>query len=385
MYWLLVRRALLRRKIRLLLTELSLVTAFFLFALLQGLNIAFQHAVTGDSVNRLMVMNKGAAAGLALPVSYKDAIVTIAGVTDVTPVVSMQVYYQDPQHHVEAFGVDAGVVFDLYPEWRTSAGELAALKAQRDGAIVGLKTARKYGWQIGQVVPLVSQRWFRRDGSSTWPVRVVGFYKDVLTGITDVNVLMNIDYLWNGRAPGGPSDVDLFIAGVRAGDSLTRVSAGIDDRFANSQAETESETEQAFGMTTLKRLGDLNLFVGYIVAAMFFALLFVTSLTLLQSAKSRTGEFGAMQAIGFTPRRIALLLWGEAVLMCGIGALVGVAAAAAVFPKFEPYIGIKVIPMLVVVEALAIAIVIASVIVVLPIRALMRAEVSHSLAQRVPL
>jgi putative ABC transport system permease protein len=378
MYWLLVRRALFRRKVRLVLTEMSLVTAFFLFAMLQGLNVSFQHAMTGDKADRLMVMNKNAAAGQGLPIAYRGSIGRLAGVSGVTPVVSMQTYFQDRQHHVETFAVDPAVVFSVYPEWQTGADQLAAMKANRRGAIVGVKTARRYGWHVGQTVPLVSDRWFRRDGSPVWPVEIVGLYQDVRTGTTDINVLMNIDYLWEGRAGGAPSDVDLFIAGVRQSDSLVKVSSLIDDQFANSAAETESQTEQAFGMATLRRLGDLNLFVRYIVSSMFFALLFVTSLTISQSAKARSGELAALQAMGFRPARIARLIWGEALVMCGIGAILGM-----VFPRFEAYTGVKSIPISVLAEAAGIACVVASLIVVFPIRALLSTDVSQSLSERV--
>jgi len=382
MYWLLLRRALLRRKVRLVLTELSLIVAFFLFVLLQGLNVAFQHAVTGDQENRLMVMNRNAGTGAGLPQWYRDRIDKIAGVSAVTPVVSLAVYYQDKKQHVEAFAIDPHTVFQLYPEWQTTLEQLQALQQRRNGAIVGIKTAQKYGWQIGQIVPLISERWLRRDGTATWPVEIVGFYRDVHTGLTDINVLVNTEYLQEARAQTNPSDVDLFIAGVTAGDSLSRVSAKIDDEFANSGAETDSETEHEFGMTALKRIGSLNLMVGYIVGAMFFALLFATSLTVSQSAQARTSEFAALQAIGFRATRVAGMIWGEALVLCLAGAVLGIIVAAVVFPRFEAYLGVRTVPPLVIAQALLIAVVTACVIVILPVRRLFRAEVSKSLSER---
>jgi putative ABC transport system permease protein len=381
-YWLLVRRALTRKKLKLVLTQLSLLLAFFLFAMLEGVNVAFQHAMTGDAADRLMVLNKIGMFTDGLPRAYQREIAAVRGVTTVTPVVSMAAYYQEPSRPVEAFGVDPAVVFRLYPEWHSEADQVLALQRTRAAAIVGRRTAAKYDWKRGDVVPLTSGRLFKRDGSPVWPVEIVGFYDDIANGATDVNVLVNVAYLQEGRADPAAQTADFYIAGVGAPLSPAEVGQTIDERFANSAAETESQTEKEFGVGLLKQIGDVNALVGQISAAMFFALLFITGAALSQSVSERAPELAALQAMGYRVGRIGRLVLGEALALCGMGAVAGVVVAALSFRKFEPYVGVATLPARAVIEALVVATLLALATVIGPLWKVYRSPIVNSLAER---
>ena len=172
-YFPLIWAGLTRKKLRTAFTFLSIVVAFLLFGLLQGVNTAFNHGVEGAHLDRLVVQGKVSMTD-QLPLAFRDRIAAVPGVVGVTYASWFGGYYQDTKNNVFSFPVEASTYFGLFPEIVLPKEQLDALIKTRAGAVIGRKLAEKYGWKIGDTIPLKSTIWVKSDGTANWDFQVVG-------------------------------------------------------------------------------------------------------------------------------------------------------------------------------------------------------------------
>ena len=166
-----------RKKLMTAFTLLSIVVAFLLFGLLQGVNSAFSRGVEGAHLDRLVVQGKVSMTD-QLPVAYRQQIANVAGVTGVTFASWFGGYYQDTKNNIFSFAVDASTYFALFPEIQLPRNEFDTLVKTRTGAVIGRALADKYGWKIGDTIPIKSTIWTKTDGTSDWSFQVVGVFDD---------------------------------------------------------------------------------------------------------------------------------------------------------------------------------------------------------------
>src|SRR5436190_6347824 len=163
-----------RTKLRTSLTLLSVLVAFVLFALLSALKVALTAGVNMADANRLIVRHRVSFIQM-LPHSYRQRITGIPGVT----LVSFQVWfggvYQDPKNQFGTFPVDPEACLAMNPELTLPEDQKQAWLKTRTGAIVGRKLANRFGWKIGDRIPLTSSIW-RNKSDNAWQFDIVGIY-----------------------------------------------------------------------------------------------------------------------------------------------------------------------------------------------------------------
>jgi putative ABC transport system permease protein len=314
------------------LTVLSIVTAFFLFGMLQGINLGIS-SITDKltDTTRLRVSNRIDRNG-TLPLSHVGRIATLAGVANVTPITVLVGTYQRPSNLVIAIGTDVQVWRAIYPEFKMAPDQLTAMSRTRDGAIIGAVIAKRYGWKVGDRIPLQSLNITNSDGSKNWEFSVVGVY-DIDPGHDfATNVLVNYDYLNEARVAGKNTAMQII---VRLNDpkAFTKIAPQIDDLFVNSANQTMTQNERDFIQSTLSQIGDINFFVNGVVGAVLFTLLFLTANTMMQSVRERTPEIGVLKALGYSDATMLTLILVEALLLSLLAAGLGLLAASAVFPS----------------------------------------------------
>src|SRR3984957_6379472 len=224
-----------RKRTRTIFTLLSIVVAFVLFGMLQGVNAAFSNAVEAAAVDRLDVVSRISFTE-SLPISYQSQIETLPGVAGVTFESWFGTYYQDPKKFVFSFPIDAARFFPLYPELRLPKDQLAALVRTRTGAVVGYKLAQKYGWKIGDKVPLHSVIWTQANGSSDWAFDIVGIYDAPRDPNQAISFFFNYSYFDEARSF-SKGTVGWYVVKVKDPKQAMQVAAEIDKRFANSSDE----------------------------------------------------------------------------------------------------------------------------------------------------
>jgi putative ABC transport system permease protein len=347
-----------RKKLRTLLTILSIMVAFLLFGMLHGINAAFDQTIERSNVNRLIVTNRIAFTE-SLPFSYLQEIESIPGVARVTHETWFGPYYQDPKNEFAAFPVEPDRQFAVYPELQISKQQLAAFENTRTGVVVGRMLANKYGWKVGDRIGLHSTIWVKADdGTSDWQFDIVGLFDDPADHQEEEQLLMNYKYFDEARSF-DKGKVGWYVVQVQDPRRSAQIAAAIDARFANSPDETKTQTEKEFQQAFIKQIGDISLIVTYILFAVFFALLFAVGSTMMQAVREQVPEFAVLKTLGFSDTRMLALVLIQALLLCVSAALVGLGAADLLFPTLRDTLGVVKMPPRVIVEGALFAVLLA--------------------------
>lgn len=346
-----------RKRTRTILTLLSIIVAFLLFGMLQGVNSAFDRGVQGANINRLYVQSRVSFTE-ALPYADLAQIETVPGVSGVAWETWFGAYYQDPKNFVFSFPVDAERFFDLYPEDHLPKEQLDALIHTRTGAVIGSELAKKYGWKIGDHIPLHSTIWTQSNGTSDWAFDIVGIYDNPEDSRRASQFFFNHTYFDEGRNF-GKGTVGWYVVRIADPGKAAQVSQSIDNLFANSSNETRTVTEKENAQSFLKQLGDINFIVTAVVGAVFFTLLFLTGNTMMQSVRERIPELAVLKTMGFSDWGVLVLVLAESFVLCIAAAILGLAVATAIFPAMRDVAGVVALPRIVIAIGLGIAVLLA--------------------------
>jgi len=343
-----------RKKARTLFTLLSIMIAFLLFGLLQGINAWLNAFGTESNANRLYVVSRVSQVQ-PLPSAYLHQIEAVPGIRQATYIAGISGFYQEKSNNLLALATDVQKLFNLYPDWKIAPEQLAAMSRTRAGAIVAAPLMRAFGWKIGDRLPLRTSV-MKQDGSADWSFEIVGTY-DVAASPAEANrILVNYAYFDEARRL-ERGTAWAFVVAVDDPARSAQICAAVDALFVNSAYETVTQDEKAFVQGQLRQLGDVSLMANAIVAAVLFTLLFLTGNTMMQSVRERTPELAILKTVGFSDRAVTVLVLIESVLLCVSAASLGLAAAGAVFPVTAA-LGIAgaALPLKVVAAGLAIAV-----------------------------
>ena len=316
----LVWKNLFRRRARTLFTVLSIVVAFVLFAYLAAIRLAFGTGVSVAGADRMLVIHKVSLIQ-PLPESYLGRIAAVDGVADISHMSWFGGIYQDPRNFFAQFAVDAESYLRLYPEIVLSDEEREAWLRNRTGAIVGRVTADRFGWEVGDRIPIEGTI-FRTRSGPTWEFTIDGIYEAGTEGYDTSTMLFHHDYLMEANDQGARF-IGQYVIRVDDPARSADVAAAIDTRFANSPAETRTSTEQAFLQGFADQIGNIGAIVTAILAAVFFTILVITANTMAQSIRERTNELAVLKTLGFTDRRVLALVLIESLALAVAGGAVG--------------------------------------------------------------
>jgi len=369
-----------RKRTRTLFTLLSIMIAFLLFGMLQGTNAAFSRGVADANVNRLVTVSRISFTE-SLPYGDLAQIEALPGIDRVAFASWFGAYYQDPKQFVFSFPVDAERYFNLFPEFKLPKEQMDAWLHTRTGAVIGVELAKKYGWKIGDRVPLHSTIWTKPDGTSDWNFDIVGIYDDPDDKSQANAFFFNHSYFDEGRSF-SKGTVGWYIERIKDPTTAATSSAAIDHLFLNSPDETKTQTEKEFNRSFLKQLGDINFIVTSILGAVFFTLLFLTGNTMMQSLRERVPELAVLKTLGFTDGGVLALVLAECLLLCVISALIGLGIAALLFPLMKDVIGVVNLPVSVIGLGIGVAVLLALVTGLPPAWRAMRLNIVDALAGR---
>ena len=323
-----------RRKLRTLLTALSILVAFVLYGYLSAIRRALDQGVSVAGADRLFVRHRVSIAQ-PLPVSYQDRIAILPGVKAVTHASWFGGIYQDPKNFFGQMPVVPEEFLAMYSEYLLPEDQKQAWFRTRTGAIVGRKTAERFGWKVGDRIPLQATIWRKKNGEATWEFDLVGIYDGQEAGTDTSNFFFRYDYFNEGRLF-GDGLVGWYYVRVENPAEAEAVARRIDHEFANSSHETKAETEGAFLRGWAKQVGDITTIMVAILSAVFFTILLVAGNTMAQSVRERTEELGALKAMGFTNGQMLALVLAESCLLAGLGGGLGLGLAVFLIAKGDP-------------------------------------------------
>ncbi len=193
----------------------------------------------------------------------------------------------------------------------------SAVLADRQGAIVGRATASKYGWKIGDRIPIQGDIWMTTDGGA-WTFNIDGIYDGAET-VDQTQFLFRYEYFDENRRS-GKGNVSWYVIRVTDPAQAATVAATLDDHFANSQAETKTAPEKAVACADFaKQTGNIGAMLTAILTVVLFMILLIVGNTMAQSVRERTSEIGVLKTLGFSGGTILTLILSESMLLAVVG------------------------------------------------------------------
>jgi putative ABC transport system permease protein len=369
-----------RKPGRTLLIFLQVSVAFALFGVLQGLKSGVEHLIAEARADLLIVHSRAGFFAASLPLGMLEQIKSVPGVKVVAPVELFGGTYQKPTERVGIVAIrpdpdwTSAFTFVIAPEY------LEAFRKQRTATLVRVELAKKYGWKIGDHIPLVTNL-AQQNGSSSWEFDVVGTFSDSDIGTGSNNILINFAYLDEARLA-GRGTVQHFNVAVADQKLAVPVADEIDRRFANSANETRTESLREMAQTNMQAIGDLNFLIRAIVGAVLVALLFAITTMMMQSVRERTPELAVLKTVGFTDGAVLGLVLAEVLVLCIAAAGFGLALATLVFPFAATVVHGLAMPWAVVAIGLACAALVALISAALPATRAARLKVVAALGER---
>lgn len=317
---------LLRKKARTILTVLSIVVAFLLFGMLDAVRVAFTVRDSLEGASRLVVSSK---LSIIQPLPYADLqqIQRINGVAAVVYANWFGGIYQDRKNFFANFAVSDNYL-DIYPEFVLPAEQKQAFALTRTAAVVGENLAKRFGWKVGDKIPLEGTIFPHKSGTNTWTFDLVGIYKarEARDRNQEDQMLFRYDYFDEGRTFGSGT-VGWYVVKITDPQRAGAIATSIDTLFANSADETKTQTEKQFSLDFVKQLGDIGLIVTSIMGAVFFTILLLTGNTMSQAVRERIPELAVLKTIGFSNQQVLWLVLGESLLLIALGGVLGMLLA----------------------------------------------------------
>ena len=329
--WTLIWANLTRHRARFAFTLLSVIFAFALFGVLLALRQAFGAGVRFTRTERLLTMNAVSLVN-PLPLTLGERIATVSGVRAVDGQAWFGGYYRHTNQAVYALAVQGRAYLEVYPHDRLRPRAQRAWLAERRGVLIGTALARRFGWRVGEHIPLRSSIWRNRDGTNTWQVIVAGIMSS-RSGRRNGVLLMHYRYLDESRTFANRT-VNFFVLRINDPRAAGRIGTAVDARFANSPNETRTAPESVIVRNFTAQFGDIAAIVTAVVSSVFFTMLLVTGNTMTQSVRERRGEFALLAALGFRARDLCTLVLLESLALTALGAVLGLAAAYALIGAF---------------------------------------------------
>jgi putative ABC transport system permease protein len=330
----LVWKNLWRRKVRTIFTLACIFIAFLLFGLLMTIRAAFSLGVELAGMDRLVLIHKVSLI-MPLPVSYQGRLKAVEGVTDATHQSWFGGIYQDPSNFFAQIAVEPEPFLKMYPEFRLPADQQKAWLADRQGAIAGRDLADRFGWKVGDRIPLQGTIWRPRSGTGdTWEFNLVGIY-DGERGVDKTQFFFRYDYLDENRQF-GQGLVGWYVVKVDDPARSLELARAFDEMFANSPEETKTTTEKGFVESFANQIGDIGSIMIAILAAVLFTILLVVANTMAQSVRERTSELAVLKTLGFSNGAVLTLVLAESLFIALLGGVLGLGLAWIVVQQGDP-------------------------------------------------
>lgn len=321
----LVYKNLTRKKMRLFLTTFAIFIAFLIFGAIMALQSALNAGVEMSADNRLVVVHKTNFTN-PLPYAYVNKTKAIEGVNLVTHANWFGGYFQEPANQVVTFAVEPESYLAVYPELIVEPSQRQAWLKNQASVLVGERIAKANGWKVGDRIPLSSNIFSHKDGGQTWELEVAGIFTGAEVKTDTSYLLFHFKYFNETQSWGG-DNIGWLILTTQDSSMNEKVAKAIDMNFANSNAETDTSTEQAFNKAFVEQIGNIGLIIFGVVFMAFFTILIVVGNTMVLAIRERTSEIAVLKTLGFESMRIFNMVLIESCLLAFLGGLLGLGAA----------------------------------------------------------
>jgi putative ABC transport system permease protein len=375
-FFTLIRANLFRKKIRFLLTIGSFTVALFLFGMLSIVRASFAGNVDIAGADRLVVINRTSIIQ-PLPLSYADKIRRMPGVKELTYANWFGGVYQDEKNFFPQFAIDVDNQRRVYPEFDIPEEQWQKFVKDREGAIAGAATAKRFGWKVGDRIPIKGT-----FIGGVWEFNLDAIYHGTRQADDETQFWFQWKRLEEQRPDRMKGQVGWYTVKVEHPDDSLRISKAIDTEFANSPFETHTDTEKAFAAGWVKQFGNIQFLIMAIGGVVFFTLLLVTGNTMAIAVRERTGELAVLKAVGYSDRFVLFFVLVESLVIALIGGLLGLGLAKVVSLLGDPTRGLLpffFLPLPAVFAGLALTVIVGMISGIIPAIGAMRLRVVDAL------
>jgi putative ABC transport system permease protein len=352
-----------RKPGRTILIFFQVAVAFSLFGVLQGLKSGVEHVVEQAHAD-ILIVHGSLGLGDDIPLAGKEQIAGIPGVRVVIPVGLFGGTYQKPDQKIGLVALRPDKDWLSAFTFTVAPAADAGFSKIRTGVLVKEQTAKKYGWKVGDRIPLKTNV-TQISGSPDWTFDMVGTFTDTDVGSPGDIIMLNYDFFDEARAL-QKGTVNHFNVAIDDPHRAAAVSDEIDRRFANSVSETRTESLRELAQAELQSIGDMSFLIRAIVGVVLIALLFATATMMMQSVRERRPELAVLKTLGFTDPALFLFVLVEAVMTFVAAAAAGLALAVTAFPLVAHWVPGLSLPASVVAAGLAAAVGAAAISAVIP-------------------
>jgi putative ABC transport system permease protein len=332
----LIARNAMRHKLRTILTVLGLMVATISFGFLQTVVNAWYAGAEGAAATTLVTRNATSLI-FPLPLSYEARIRAVNGVTGVAHANWFGGIYQDPKNFFAQFAISADSYLDIYRDYLIPAADRAAFLRDRKGAVVGRKLADQYGFKVGDIIPIKGTIY-----PGTWEFVVRAIYDGAKSTTNTATMFFHWDYINESikrQAPRRANQVGVYVIEIRQPEDAALISSAIDAQFRNSLAETLTETEKAFQLGFVSMSEAIVVAIRVVSFVVIVIIMAVMANTMAMSARERLSEYATLKVLGFGPGFLAMLIFGESMLLAMVGCLLGVALLFPLAAGFAKLMG----------------------------------------------
>jgi len=322
----------LRHKLRSVLTILGIGVAVMAFALLRTVVTAWYAGVEASAANRL-ISRHAVSFVFPLPLAYRDRIARVPGVNKVTYAVWFSGVYIDKNQFFARLGVDSETFFDVYPEFLIDKEQFEVFKRERNAAIIGIDIAQRYNLKIGDIMPVEGDVF-----PGQWEFVVRGIYTPRDQTTDPATMMFHYQYIEERirqEMPHRAGEIGWYIVRIDDPENSAAISEEIDKLFANSRAETKTETERAFQQSFLSAASAIITAMNIMSFVIIGIILLVLGNTMVMSARERTHEYAVLKALGFSAAQIFFLIAGESLILSLLGSALGLGVTLPAVAGFE--------------------------------------------------
>ena len=333
----LILRNTLRHKLRTGLTVTGLVVAILAFGLLQTVVDAWYAGAESAAPNRLITRN---AISLTFPHAAALPREDPAASTGCARSARRTGSAASTRTRRTSFRSSRSMrcpISQMYPEYRIAEDELRAFLRDRKGAVVGRKLAQTHGFKIGDTIPLQGTIY-----AGTWPFTVRAIYDGAEAKTDTSQMFFHWDYVnetVKAKLPRRGDQVGVFVVQIEDAGRSAEIAQAIDRQFANSLAETLTETEKAFQLGFVAMTEAIVVAIRIVSFVVIFIILAVMANTMAMTARERLAEYATLKVLGFGPGYVARLIFGESIALALIGAAIGIALTFPVGAWFAAQVG----------------------------------------------
>ena len=333
---LLVLRNAFRHKLRTLLTILGIVIAIASFGVLRTIVDAWYAGANASSSARL-VTRSSVSLVFPLPITYAEKLRQVEGVKSVAWANWFGGVYVSERNFFPQFAISGASYLDMYPEYTLKPEERKAFLADRVGAVAGRKLADKFGWKVGDQIPLRGTIY-----PGTWTFTLRGIYEGREQATDESQFFFHFDYLnefIKKKYPRRGDQAGVFIEELKDPDQASPVSLAIDATFRNSLAETLTETEKAFNLGFVAMSEAILLAIQAVSYVVIVIIMAVMANTMAMTARERYGEYATLKALGFHGSFVARLIFAESLGIALVGGAIGIALTFPAVKGFSELVG----------------------------------------------